>query len=127
MILLILHPALGLLENLPPAGHIMSPSGRKLPPSGCLELRSTAALGRQFAALGRHNVWPLGGKFSSIQRAGVQNYYNDIYRGDYECEGTEHEVVDKESGWVKRVAKKRVVGDGGSSNSRSDRRTLRGG
>ena len=50
-----------------------------------------------------------------------------LYRGDYECEGTEHEVVDKESGWVKRVAKKRVVGDGGSGNSKSDRRTLRGG
>ena len=48
-------------------------------------------------------------------------------RGDYECEGSEHEVVDKESGWVKSVAKKRVVGDGGS-NSRSDsRRILKGG
>ena len=48
-------------------------------------------------------------------------------RGDYECEGTEHEVVDKESGWVKRVAKKRVVGDGSNSRSDSSRRTLRGG
>ena len=47
------------------------------------------------------------------------------YRGDYECEGSEHEVVDKESGWVKKVAKKRVVG--GGDGSRSDRRVLRGG
>ena len=45
-------------------------------------------------------------------------------RGDYECEGSEHEVVDKESGWVTKVAKKRVVGD---SSSRSDRRSQRGG
>ena len=36
----------------------------------------STALWRQYAALGRQNVWPLGGKFSSIPRAGVQNYYN---------------------------------------------------
>ena len=35
----------------------------------------STALWRQYAALGRQNVWPLGGKFSSIPRAGVQNYY----------------------------------------------------
>ena len=45
------------------------------------------------------------------------------FRGDYECEASEHEVVDKESGWVTKVAKKRVVGD----SSRSDRRSQRGG
>ena len=36
----------------------------------------STALWQQYAALGRQNVWPLGGKFSSIPRAGVQNYYN---------------------------------------------------
>jgi len=44
-------------------------------------------------------------------------------RGDYECEASEHEVVDKESGWVTKVAKKRVIGDSGS---RSDRRSQKG-
>ena len=48
-------------------------------------------------------------------------------RGDYECEGSEHEVVDKESGWVKSVAKKRVVGDGGSGGRSDSRRILKGG
>ena len=57
----------------------------------------------------------------------IQAYIS--FRGDYECEGSEHEVVDKESGWVKKVAKKRVVGDGSSGgNSRSEsRRAFRGG
>ena len=39
----------------------------------------STALWQQYAALGRQNVWPLGGKFSSIPRAGVQNYYNLIF------------------------------------------------
>ena len=46
----------GQLEIIPPSGHIILPSGCMIPPSGRLDLRSTAALRRDHAPLGRNNV-----------------------------------------------------------------------
>ena len=44
----------------------------------CLPCPRSTALWRQHAALGRHHVWPLGGNFSRIPLAGVQNCYNTV-------------------------------------------------
>ena len=75
MILPILHPcpwATGKFATHGPHYVALWPEIAALGPRAC----GSMALWRQFPALGRHNVWPWGGKFSSIPRAGVQNYYN---------------------------------------------------
>ena len=74
MILPILHPcpwATGKFATHGPHYIALWPEIAALGPRAC----GSTALWRQFPALGRHNVWPWGGKFSSIPRAGVQNYY----------------------------------------------------
>ena len=82
MILLILHLRpwdTGKVASQGPYYVTLWPQIAALGPRAC----GSTALGRQFPALGRHNVWPWGGKFSSIPRAGVQNYYNIIWVGRY--------------------------------------------
>ena len=75
MILPILHPcpwATGKFATHGPHYVALWPEIAALGPQAC----GSTALWRQFLALGRHNVWPWGGKFSSIPWVGVQNYYN---------------------------------------------------
>ena len=72
MILLILHPRprdTGKVAALGP--NIMSPEGRKLLPEG----RRAAGLRPEGSNLRPEGdiIWPVGGNFSSIPRAGVQN------------------------------------------------------
>ena len=80
MILPILHPCPWATVKFATHGpHYVAlwPEIAALGPRAC----GSTALWRQFQALGRHNVWPWGGKFSSIPRAGVQNYYSWIAPG----------------------------------------------
>ena len=57
MILLILHPTLGRLENLPPSGHILSPAGCILLPSG-LEPAALRPSGSNMQPLGDRMFGP---------------------------------------------------------------------